>query len=63
LIVGNVASHNPSRVFMEYSLDWFLIHRSAEELVDFANALSPRPIRVEVDAEPTGVNLFLRIWK
>lgn len=63
LIVGNVASHNPSRVFMEYSLDWFLIHRSPEELVDFANALSPRPIRVEVDAEPTGVNLFLRIWK
>ncbi len=63
LIVGNVATHNPSRIFMEYCLDWFLLHRSPEELVDFANSLSPRPIRVEVDAEPTGVNLFLRIWK
>jgi extracellular factor (EF) 3-hydroxypalmitic acid methyl ester biosynthesis protein len=63
LIVGNVASHNPSRVFMEYCLDWFLIHRSPEELLDFAQGLSPRPIRAEVDAEPTGVNLFLRIWK
>jgi hypothetical protein len=48
---------------MEYCLDWFLIHRSAEELRDFAGALEPAPIRVEVDAEATGVNLFLRIWK
>jgi extracellular factor (EF) 3-hydroxypalmitic acid methyl ester biosynthesis protein len=63
LIVGNVASHNPSRFFMEYCLDWFLIHRSPAELREFAEALSPRPIRIEVDAEPTGVNLFLRIWK
>lgn len=63
LIVGNVASHNPSRFFMEYCLDWFLIHRSPEELREFAQSLTPRPIRVEVDAEPTGVNLFLRIWK
>jgi extracellular factor (EF) 3-hydroxypalmitic acid methyl ester biosynthesis protein len=63
LIVGNVASHNPSRFFMEYCLDWFLIHRSPAELREFAEALSPRPIRIEVDSEPTGVNLFLRIWK
>jgi len=63
LIIGNVATHNPSRIFMEYSLDWFLIHRSPEELREAARGLSPRPIRVEVDAEPTGVNLFLRIWK
>lgn len=63
LIVGNVASHNPSRFFMEYCLDWFLIHRSPAELREYAEALSPRPIRIEVDAEPTGVNLFLRIWK
>jgi extracellular factor (EF) 3-hydroxypalmitic acid methyl ester biosynthesis protein len=63
LIVGNVATHNPSRFFMEYCLDWFLIHRSPRDLQDFAGALSPQPIRVEVDAEATGVNLFLRIWK
>ncbi len=63
LCVGNVALHNPTRYFMEYALDWFLIHRSPAELVEFANALKPAPIRVEVDAEPTGVNLFLRIWK
>jgi len=63
LLVGNVAAHNPSRYFMEYCLDWFLIHRSAAELEDFARALEPSPARIEVDAEPTGVNLFLRVWR
>lgn len=63
LCVGNVGSHNPTRFTMEYLLDWFLIHRSPAELEDFARALKPLPTRVEVDAEATGVNLFLRIWK
>jgi hypothetical protein len=48
---------------MEYCLDWFLIHRSHEELHAFAKELQPEPSRVEVDAEPLGVNLFLRVWK
>ena len=63
LCVGNVASHNPSRYFMEYGLDWFLNHRSPAELLEFAQALRPAPIRMEVDAEPSGINLFLRVWK
>jgi extracellular factor (EF) 3-hydroxypalmitic acid methyl ester biosynthesis protein len=63
LCVGNVGSHNTSRYTMEYTLDWFLIHRSAAELMEFAQALEPAPRRIEVDSEPTGVNLFLRIWK
>lgn len=63
LCIGNVGSHNPTRYTMEYLLDWFLIHRSPAELVEFAGALTPPPKRVEVDAEPSGVNLFLRIWK
>jgi extracellular factor (EF) 3-hydroxypalmitic acid methyl ester biosynthesis protein len=63
LCVGNVGSHNPTRHTMEYLLDWFLIHRSPAELEEFARALKPSPKRVEVDAEPSGVNLFLRIWK
>ncbi len=63
LAIGNVASNNPSRYFMEYCLDWFLIHRSREDLLSFAEALTPPPARTQVDAEPSGVNLFLHIWK
>lgn len=63
LLIGNVASGNPTRYFMEYCLDWFLIHRSPDDLRSLAAGLEPRPSRVEVDAEPLGVNLFLRVWK
>ncbi|GMV16757.1 MAG: class I SAM-dependent methyltransferase [Polyangiaceae bacterium] len=63
LAIGNVAAHNPTRWFMEYCLDWNLIHRTPEELSAFAEHLQPRPTRVLVDHEPTGVNLFLRVWK
>lgn len=63
LAIGNVAAHNPTRWFMEYCLDWFLIHRSPEQLLGFADQLEPKPARAEVDAEPLGVNLFLRVWK
>jgi extracellular factor (EF) 3-hydroxypalmitic acid methyl ester biosynthesis protein len=63
LAVGNVAAHNPTRWFMEYCLDWFLIHRSPDDLTGFARGLQPTPGRIEVDSEPLGVNLFLRVWR
>jgi extracellular factor (EF) 3-hydroxypalmitic acid methyl ester biosynthesis protein len=63
LLVGNVGTGNPTRSFMEYCLDWFLIHRSREQLRGFARELEPEPSRVEVAAESLGVNLFLRVWK
>jgi len=63
LLVGNVARQNPSRWVMEYYLDWFLVHRSPEELVAAAEALEPRPQHIEVQSEPRGINLFLRIVK
>jgi extracellular factor (EF) 3-hydroxypalmitic acid methyl ester biosynthesis protein len=63
LAVGNVAAHNPTRWFMEYCLDWYLIHRTPEALVTFTETLLPRPTRVLVDHEASGINLFLRVWK
>jgi extracellular factor (EF) 3-hydroxypalmitic acid methyl ester biosynthesis protein len=63
LAVGNVASHNPTRWWMDYALDWQLHHRSREELLELADDLSPKPGEVEVDSEPLGVNLFLAIRK
>jgi len=59
LLVGNVAAHNPDRWAMEYFTEWFLYHRSEEELCAQARALAPAPSSFHVEAEPTGVNLFL----
>ena len=61
LVVGNVAEHNPTRWFMEYCLDWFLIHRSREELTELGSRLAPEPSLLTVEAESLGVNLFLSI--
>lgn len=61
LAVGNVADENPSRWAMEYFSEWFLMHRSSDELLAFGQDLRPRPSSVRVESEPLGVNLFLVI--
>lgn len=61
LAIGNVAAHNPSRWVMEYFSDWFLIHRTPEQLTALVEGITPVPQSIEVDAEPSGVNLFLRL--
>jgi len=63
MLIGNVASHNTSRWFMEYCLDWFLVHRSPEELLELAKVLPNPPASVQIESEPLGVNLFLSITK
>jgi len=59
LAVGNVAADNPSRWVMEYILDWFLIHRSPDDLRAMGAQLSPAPRDLRIESEPLGVNLFL----
>ena len=61
IAVGNVAIDNPSRWAMEYFSEWFLIHRSADELRRFGDMLTPKPSHVSIDSEPLGVNLFLLV--
>ena len=63
LIIGNFAAGNPSRKIMEILGDWFLVHRSADELRNFALQAGIHPSKIEVDHEPLGINLFLRIKK
>jgi extracellular factor (EF) 3-hydroxypalmitic acid methyl ester biosynthesis protein len=61
LVIGNVAAHNPSRWIMEYFADWCLIHRTPTELVELgARSSGTQPW---VDAEPSGINLFLHTLK
>ncbi|MFP4470953.1 MAG: class I SAM-dependent methyltransferase [Bacteroidota bacterium] len=63
MIIGNFNVENPSRKIMEVLGDWFLYHRSEEELVKFAiQAGIPRD-KAEVITEPLGINLFLKVKK
>lgn len=60
VVVTNVADTNPRKAWMEYLMEWNLIYRSKEDMLDLVPAGVPVK-RVEVKADSTGVNLFLEI--
>ena len=62
LIIGNFGMHNPQRFKMEYGSEWFLIHRSEEDLLELTRGL-PQDVPINVEKEPEGINLFLNIQK
>ena len=58
LLIGNFHPNNPLRALMEAYLEWFLIHRSEEELLTVAQNGAPEGSHY-IMAEPEGVNLIL----
>ena len=58
VVVGNFSADNPSMAYQAWG-DWLLIHRSPEHLGALA-AQAGAPVS-QVEAEPEGVNLFLRV--
>ncbi|MCF8366489.1 MAG: class I SAM-dependent methyltransferase [Bacteroidales bacterium] len=63
MIIGNFNVENPSRKIMEVLGDWFLYHREAEELIEFAVRAGIPFENIEVISEPLGINLFLKLKK
>lgn len=62
IVVGNFNSrHNPTRDYMELFGDWYLQHRSSEQLVSLALEAGFDESQVAVGCESEKVNLFLRI--
>jgi extracellular factor (EF) 3-hydroxypalmitic acid methyl ester biosynthesis protein len=62
VLVSNVDASNPSRGWMEYMVDWNLIHRDAQQMA----ALLPGRVSkdaIRIVAEPTSVNIFAEIRK
>ena len=60
-IIGNFSHSNPTRRLMEVLSDWYLVHRSKNDLVRMALEAEAAKDLVDVDMEELGVNLFLRI--
>ena len=60
-IIGNFSHSNPTKRLMEVLSDWYLVHRSKNDLVRMALEAHASKEQVEVDMEELGVNLFLRI--
>ena len=61
VIIGNFGDVNPSRNYMEIVGDWYLIHRSADQLMELARAAGAKMENVSIGSELEGVNLFLHV--
>ncbi len=60
VVVTNVSDANPRKRFMEYVVEWNLIYRGRREMEGLVPA-GRRFARTAVNADPTGVNLFLEL--
>ena len=61
IIIGNFATGNPTRDFMEIFGDWHLHHRTPAQLEDLALKAGFEEGKISVGQEAEGVNLFLHI--
>lgn len=58
LALGNFATGNPYKAFMDHIVEWVLIHRTPDEMRElFARSKFGR-CDVRVDTDPTGIQLF-----
>ncbi len=63
IIFGNFSPKNPTRRGMELVGKWYLIHRSAQQLIAMTRNAGLEFSEIEVESEPMGINLFCIIKK
>lgn len=62
IIIGNFnEDHNPSRAYMEFFGEWYLNHRTEEQLYHLAKQAGYDESKMSVGREPENVNLFLHL--
>lgn len=62
IVLGNFSQNNSTRDYMEFG-NWFLHHRSEDELIQIAVDCGVPVNNIDVRSEPLGVNFFLHISK
>ncbi len=60
LVVGNFSLNNPTRDYMECG-NWFLHHRSSDDLIKITEECGVPRDKISVKSESLGVNLFLHL--
>jgi extracellular factor (EF) 3-hydroxypalmitic acid methyl ester biosynthesis protein len=63
VIIGNFITGNPDKAFLDYMMEWILIHRSADDLRSLFRQSLFRDAPVQVDVDPTGIQGFARCIK
>ena len=63
IIFGNFSPRNPTRKGMELVGKWYLIHRTADDLISLCKKAEIPFSEIEIESEPLGINLFCVIRK
>ena len=58
LALGNFATGNPYKAFMDHIVEWVLIHRTPDEMRDLFARSKFGKTEVRIDTDPTGIQLF-----
>ena len=61
--VFNFAPHNPTRAYMEWLGNWYLLYRNEAELAELATAAGIASAHWSLGAEPLGIDLYLALRK
>lgn len=61
MVIGNFSTYNPSAIYMAYWMDWPIIHRSKEAMLDLLRKSGGAEAAVETDE--SGIQQFLSIRK
>jgi extracellular factor (EF) 3-hydroxypalmitic acid methyl ester biosynthesis protein len=61
--VFNFAPQNPSRAYMEWIGNWYLIYRTAEQMRQVAERAGIPQQQVRISAESSGINLYWQITR
>ena len=61
LIIGNFHVDNPTRTYMEYWMDWVLMYRTEQEMLDLVSDLED--VTVDLSFEQTRTQMFLEVQR
>jgi len=62
-LVFNFSPDNPSRAYMEWLGNWYLLYRSVADLQEIAQSAGILEDALQINAEAEGVNLYLSVSK
>ncbi len=63
IVFGNFSPKNPTKIGMELGCNWYLIHRSSNDLIRLCKKANIPFSEIEIESEPLGINLFCTIKK
>jgi SAM-dependent methyltransferase len=63
VVIGNFHPENPSKNYMEWDGEWFLIHRTEEDMIEMSSLAGIPQQALSFEKDATGVQLFMTATK